>query len=63
MPIGLTLLTDLVQTVSHAEETLDIARTYLEIHALKNLTLAETLADRWRSLPERKLVNGISAWV
>jgi hypothetical protein len=45
MTIGLTTLTDLGQTVSHAEETLDIARAYLEIPALQNLTLAETLAN------------------
>ena len=44
--IGLSILTDLGQTVSHAEETLDIARAYLEIPALQNLTLAETLANR-----------------
>lgn len=37
---------DLGQTVSQAEETLDIARTYLEIPALQNLTLAETLVSR-----------------
>ena len=42
------------QTVSRAEETLDIARAYLEIPALQNLTLAETLASRWRSLPVRE---------
>ena len=44
--IGLAALTDLGQTVSRAEETLDIARAYLEIPALQNLTLAETLASR-----------------
>ncbi len=52
--MGLTKLLDLGQTVSHAEETLDIARAYLEIPILQNLTLAETLAQRWRSLPERE---------
>jgi tetratricopeptide (TPR) repeat protein len=45
-PIGLAALTDLGQTVSRAEETLDIARAYLEIPALQNLALAETLASR-----------------
>ena len=54
---GLSILTDLGQTVSHAEETLDIARTELEIPALQNLILAETLANRWRSLPERESVE------
>ena len=49
---GLATLLYLGQTISHAEETLDIARAYLEIPALQNLTLAETLANRWRSLPE-----------
>ena len=51
---GLTTLLDLGQTVSHAEETLDIDRAYLEIPALQNLTLAEILASRWRSLPVRE---------
>ena len=45
-PIGLSILADLGQTVSHAEETLVIARAYLEISAIQNLTLAETLANR-----------------
>ena len=45
-PIGLTILTDLGQTVSHAEETLDIALAYLEISTLQNLVLAATLANR-----------------
>ena len=45
-PIGLTTLLDLGQTVRHAEETLDIARAYLEIPALQNLTLAETFVGR-----------------
>ncbi len=44
--MGLAKLLNLGQTVSHAEETLDIARAYLEIPALQNLTLAETLANR-----------------
>ena len=43
---GLSILTDLGQTVSHAEETLDIARAELEIPTLQNLILAETLANR-----------------
>ena len=42
---GLTTLVELGQTVSHAEETLDIARTELEIPALQNLILAETLVN------------------
>ena len=41
----LSILTDLGQTVSHAKETLDIARTDLEIPILQNLILAETLAN------------------
>jgi hypothetical protein len=48
--MGLTKLLDLGQTVSHAEETLDIDRAYLEIPALQNLTLAETLANRWQDI-------------
>jgi tetratricopeptide (TPR) repeat protein len=44
--IGLTTLLDLGQTVNHAEETLDIARAYLEIPALQNLPLAETLTHQ-----------------
>ncbi len=52
MSIGLTILTDLGQI--YAREILDIARVYLEIPALQNLTLAETLVSRWRSLPERE---------
>ena len=54
---GLTTLLDLGQTVSHAEEALDIASTDLEIPAIQNLILAETLANRWRSLPERESVG------
>jgi hypothetical protein len=44
--MGLATLLDLGKTVSHAEETLDIARAYLEIPALQNLILAETLVGR-----------------
>ena len=44
--IGLSILLDLGKTVSYAEKKLDIARAYLEIPALQNLTLAETLANR-----------------
>ena len=43
---GLSILTDLGQTVSHTEETLDIALAYLEISTLQNLVLAATLANR-----------------
>jgi tetratricopeptide (TPR) repeat protein len=42
-PMGLGHLTALGQTVNLAEETLDIARAYLEIPALENLNLAESL--------------------
>ncbi|MEG4280908.1 tetratricopeptide repeat protein [Microcoleus sp. MON1_C1] len=41
--MGLGHLTALGQTVNLAEQTLDIARAYLEIPALENLTLAESL--------------------
>ncbi|MEG4394610.1 tetratricopeptide repeat protein [Microcoleus sp. BROC3] len=42
-PMGFSHLTALGQTVNLAEETLDIARAYLEIPALENLNLAESL--------------------
>ena len=42
-PMGLDHLTALGQTVNLAEQTLDIARAYLEIPALENLNLAESL--------------------
>jgi len=42
-PMGLGHLTALGQTVNLAEETLGIARAYLEIPALENLNLAESL--------------------
>ena len=41
--MGLGHFTALGQTVNLAEETLDIARAYLEIPALENLNLAESL--------------------
>jgi tetratricopeptide (TPR) repeat protein len=41
--MGLDHLTALGQTVNLAEQTLDIARAYLEIPALENLNLAESL--------------------
>jgi tetratricopeptide (TPR) repeat protein len=44
--IGLTTLLALGQTVNHAQETLDIARAYLEIPALQNFPLAETLTHQ-----------------
>ena len=42
---GLTYLTELGQTVDRADETLDMARAYLEVNALENLDQAETLAQ------------------
>ncbi|WP_445247472.1 tetratricopeptide repeat protein, partial [Microcoleus sp. OTE_8_concoct_300] len=42
-PIGWGHFTALGQTVNLAEKTLDIARAYLEIPALENLNLAESL--------------------
>jgi tetratricopeptide (TPR) repeat protein/energy-coupling factor transporter ATP-binding protein EcfA2 len=42
---GLTYLTELGQTIDRAEETLDMARAYLEINALENLDRAEALAQ------------------
>ena len=42
-PIGFSHFTALGKTVNLAEETLDIARAYLEIPALENLDFAESL--------------------
>jgi hypothetical protein len=43
---GLTYLTELGQMVDRAEETLDIARAYLEVNVLENLDQAEELAQK-----------------
>ncbi|MEH2112855.1 tetratricopeptide repeat protein [Nostoc sp.] len=42
---GLTYLAELGQIVNRAEQTLDIARAYLEVSVLKNLDRAEELAQ------------------
>lgn len=42
---GLTYLTELGETVDRADETLDMARAYLEVSALENLNQAEALAQ------------------
>lgn len=42
---GLTYLTELGQTVNRADETLDMARAYLEVNVLENLNRAEALAQ------------------
>ena len=42
-PMGFSHFTALGKTVNLAEETLDIARAYLEIPALENLDFAESL--------------------
>ncbi len=43
--IGLAYLTELGRIVDRAEETLDIARAYLEVNVLENLDKAEELAQ------------------
>ncbi|MEA5621803.1 tetratricopeptide repeat protein [Nostoc sp. UHCC 0251] len=42
---GLTYLDELGQTVNKAEESLDMARAYLEIEALENLNYSEEIAQ------------------
>jgi hypothetical protein len=42
---GLTYLTELGRTVKRADETLDMARAYLEVNVLENLNRAETIAQ------------------
>jgi tetratricopeptide (TPR) repeat protein len=42
---GLTYLTELGQTIDRADETLDMARAYLEINVLENLDRAEALTQ------------------
>ena len=58
-PIGFNILTTLSQTLNQAEESLKIARAYLETPALQNLDLAITLTqqslDTFQTYNRRKL--------